>query len=83
MKYIVLEMQTAVDGTVASIIYQFDTRNEAEAKYHYILSFAAVTTLPCHSASVLTSNGEMIMSTYYSYTEPEPEPNEPEEPEAE
>ena len=77
MKYIVLEMQTNSEGVVSPIVYQFDTRNEAEAKYHYILSFAAVTTLPVHSAAILTNNGEMLASAYYGYT-PTPEPNEPE-----
>lgn len=76
MKYIVYEMQTALDGTVSCLTYQFDTRNEAESKYHYILSYAAVTTLPCHSAMIATNMGELIASAYYG-AEPAPEP-EPE-----
>lgn len=75
MKYIVIELQTASDGTVANLVYQFDTRNEAESKYHYILSYAAVTQLPVYAAMILTNTGETIASAYYTYTEPEPEPN--------
>ena len=83
MKYIVLEFQTQNDGTVAMLNYQFDTRNEAESKYHYILSYAAVTTLPCYSAMIVTNTGEVIASAYYTYTEPEPEPGPEPEPDEE
>jgi len=78
MKFIVIEMQTAVDGTVSMLNYQFDTRNEAESKYHYILSYAAVSTLPCYAATILTNTGEIIQSEFYQHIEeptPEPEPN--------
>ena len=77
MKYLVIELQTATDGTVANLVYQFDTRNEAESKYHYILSFAAVSELPYYSAMIVTSFGETIASAYYDHTpEPEEEPEE-------
>lgn len=80
MKFIVLEMQTNTDGTVAMLNYQFDTRNEAESKYHYILSYAAVSTLPCYAAAILTNTGEIIQSEFYQHIEPSPEPEpEPEE----
>lgn len=82
MKYIVAELQTQADGTVSSLLYQFDDRNQAEAKYHYILSFAAVSELPLYAAMILTNTGETIMSAYYDHT-PEPEPEPEPEPNAE
>lgn len=75
MKYIVIELQTSSDGTVANLVYQFDTRNEAESKYHYILSYAAVTQLPIYAAMILTNTGETLASAYYTGAIPEPEPN--------
>lgn len=75
MKYIVMELQTAADGSVANLVYAFDTRDEADSKYHYILSYAAVSTLPVYAAMLFTSTGELLMSQYYSHApEPEPEP---------
>lgn len=83
MKYLVMELQTAADGSVANLVYSFDTRDEADSKYHYILSYAAVSTLPAYAAMVFTSTGELLMSQYYAHNqepepspEPEPEPNE-------
>lgn len=43
MKYIVLEIQTNVDGTIGTLIDSFDTRNEAESKYHLVLSSASIS----------------------------------------
>ena len=81
MNYIVLELQKALDGTLSSITYTFNNRNDAESKYHYVLSFAAVTTLPLHSVILLDELGELINSEYYqNIPEPSPEPEpEPEE----
>ena len=82
MQYIVYEMQTSDDGSTSILNYQFDNRNEAESKYHYILSYAAVTQLPVYSAVVMTNRGEIIMSACYGYTPtPEPEPSPEPEPE--
>lgn len=77
MTYLVIEIQTNSEGVVSTLTYQFEDRNQAESKYHYILSFAAVTQLPVYSAMIITNTGEVIASAYYNYTpEPEPEPNE-------
>lgn len=79
MKYIVAELQTNSDGTVGSLLYQFDDRNQAESKYHLILSYAAVSELPLYAAMIFTNTGETLMSAYYNHMpepESEPEPNE-------
>ena len=67
MTYIVIELQTNVDGTVGNLVYQYNNRLDAESKYHAILSAAAVSALPTHSAVILTGAGQMIASEYYSH----------------
>ena len=76
MKYLVIEMQTGENGVVTPLAYTFDTLNEAESKYHYVLSFAAAGTLPMHAASLLRSDGAVLESRYYEHL-PEPEETEP------
>lgn len=73
MKYIVLEIQTNIDGTIGTLIDSFDTRNEAESKYHLVLSSAAVSQLPMHSASMMTSDGKLLACQSYTHSvEPTP-----------
>lgn len=84
MNYIVIEIQTAANGTVATLMDSFTDRNTAEQKYHLILSSAAVSQLPCHAAVMLTEDGRMVGSQAYKHAQPEPEPEvepDPEEPE--
>ena len=50
MKYIVIELQTATDGSVANIVTVKDTRNEADSTFHSILAAAALSNLPSHAA---------------------------------
>lgn len=76
--YIVLEIQTNADGTVGTLVNSFAEKNEAESKFHQVLQYAAVTTLPVHACVLLTSEGICVRSEYYSHVEPAPEP-EPEE----
>ncbi len=60
MKYIVLEIQTNSDGTVGTILTSYDKLNEAESKFFAVLSAAALSTLPTHTAMLLTNNGTML-----------------------
>lgn len=70
MKYIVLEIQTSIDNTVSILSYQFDNKQEAESKFHLVLSFAAVSQLPCHTAILLTNTGDTYdMKSYKHVTE--------------
>ena len=80
MTYIVLEMQTT-DGTTAVVPpFTYTDRNEAEAKFHTILAFAATSQVEEHAACLLTNDGRLVRNECYRHpkTEPEPEP-EPEE----
>ena len=77
MKYLVLELQTNLDGTVGTLIDSYTNLNEAESKYHLILSAAAISQLPEHAAIIITSRGQLLESKWYRHEqEPEPEPEE-------
>lgn len=69
MTYIVIELQTNTDGTVSNLVYAYTDRNEAEQKYHLVLSSAAVSSLPAHAAVLLTSDGRMLASQCYRHVE--------------
>ena len=68
MKYLVIELQENQDGTVGNIVTSYDDINKAESKWHTIMSAAALSTLPYHSAVILTSRGDMIKSGCYEHT---------------
>ena len=67
MKYVVIEMQTAADGTVGNLVTAYDTRNAAESGYHSVLAAAAISALPQHAAALLTSTGTLIDSRCYEH----------------
>lgn len=69
--YIVMEIQTNDNGAVGTIVYQFDTLQEAEAKYHALLAVAATSALPVHSAVILTNAGTMVKSEFYRHGDAE------------
>lgn len=73
MIYIVTELQTNSDNTVAVLNNTFTDRLAAESKYHTILSFAAVSTLPVHAAQIATNEGAVIEFKSYKHVQPEPE----------
>ncbi len=58
--FVVVELQTMSDGTIANIVTQHTTLNEAESKYHQVLSSAAISNLPIHSAVLLNAGGMAI-----------------------
>lgn len=69
MEYFVLEIQKWADGTWHHIVYQYENRMQAEAKYHYILSEAAVAQIPRNGAVVIDGNGQTLMSYIYQHGE--------------
>lgn len=56
--YIVIEVQK--NNSVSTIINTYETLNEAENKYHTILAYAAISSVPKHSAVMLTEEGDYI-----------------------
>ena len=77
MNYVVLEMQTNAEGATACLVESFTDRQAAEQKYHYVLSFAAVSGLPRHTCMMVTDAGQYMKSESY---ENMPEPAEEEQP---
>lgn len=82
-QYYIVEIQqyleNGVPGGYGHIIhYAYDedatkARLKAESKYHEVLAAAAVSELPQHSATLLTSDGRAVMNQCYYHEIPEPE----------
>ena len=68
MKYLVIEIQTLMDGTVANIVTAYDTLADAESKMHQILAAAAKSNTKYHSAIILTERGEWWKGESYDHT---------------
>jgi len=66
MKYIVIELQKAQDESVANLVHVFNTKAQAESKYYSILSAAAVSSVPVHSAIILQEDAVPV--TFKSFT---------------
>ena len=81
-KYIVIELQNNADGTVGNLVYTYDNKNEAESKYHLVLSSAAVSQVRIHAAMLAMTDGTLIASQHYIHL-PAPEPTPEPEPEQE
>lgn len=63
--FVVLELQKS--DSLATITTTHETREEAEQKYHTVLSFASVSGVPLHSAVMLTEEGYYIKSESYKH----------------
>ena len=68
MKYVVIELQDSGES-VANIVNAYDSVHQAEQRYHQVLSAAAVSQVPVHSAVMLSSEGQFIKSESYSHQE--------------
>lgn len=68
MKYIVIELQVQ-DGTVANLVTAHDNLQQARAKYHAILSAAAVSGLDSHAAVLMEENGAVVARECYATEE--------------
>lgn len=66
MKYLVIELQTT-ENSVANIVTTHDTINQAESKFHQILGAAAVSSVPVHSAVILTDEGHLMKHECYKH----------------
>jgi len=77
MKYLVIEIQKAADGTIGNFVWAYDNYNAAESKYHSVLAAAATSAVYVHSCSLLNEKGFCMRNESYTHI-PEPEPPEPE-----
>lgn len=63
--YIIIEIQTN-DNSCSVLDDVQQERNQAESVYHDKLRYAAVSTIPIHSVSLLNDAGERLKGeTYY------------------
>lgn len=70
MLFIVIEVQS--DGTAAStLVNSYADRNQAESKFHQILTAAAVSSVPIHSAVLMTDRGKTLKTETYTHEEVE------------
>lgn len=72
MNYIVIEMQTN-NGVTAILTNTYDNYPHAEQQYHTILAAASVSSVPLHSAAMLTERGNLMKYECYDRREPEAE----------
>jgi hypothetical protein len=63
--FVVIEIQTA--ESVSTIVNAYENRNDAENKYHSVLSFASISEVPIHSAVMLTDDGKFVKSESYDH----------------
>ena len=93
-QFYIVEIQKYVDGSFGHIVhFAYDenadiARLKAESKFYEVLSAAAISNLPEHSAIMFSTEGFPIMHQCYKHDvqpepQPEPEPEIPEEPEDE
>ncbi len=64
--FLVLEIQKS--DTVAHLLTAHESREEAEQKFHTVLSAAAVSSVPVHSAMLITDDGTALRSERYTHT---------------
>ena len=62
MSYLVIELQTTND-TTSHLAWSYSDLQQAESKYHSILSAAATSSIPVHTAVILNQEG-MTMKSY-------------------
>lgn len=87
-QFYIVEVQQYINGEYGHIVhYAYDTdpdkaRLKGESKYHEVLSAAAVSNLPTHSAIMFSTEGFPLLHQCYKH-EPAPEPEPTPEPEVE
>lgn len=65
--YIVIELQKNIDGVVSNIVTSYNTLAEAENKYYSILASACISTIPVHSAVIISEEGFTVRSQCYKH----------------
>lgn len=65
--YIVMEIQAG--ATVSTLVDSYANRNDAESKFHQILTAAALSSVPKHSAVLMSDTGETLKMDSYIHNE--------------
>ena len=74
--FIVFEIQTNPDGQIGTLVNSYTEQKEAESRYHTVLAAAAISTLPKHSAVLMTEEGFPLMHQCYQHEAVEETPAE-------
>ena len=76
MKYLVMEIQSTPGGATSTPVTAYDSETEggvneallaAKAKYYQILSSAAVSQVPIHSAAIITDTGFFVECEHFEH----------------
>lgn len=67
--YIVMELQKTQSDTISNLVWAYQSKNEAESKYHSVLASAAISNVPLHAATLLSEQGYSIMNQCYIHDE--------------
>ena len=67
MKYIVIEMQKNEEGNVSNIVTEHENLAAAESKYFSVMSAAAVSNIPVHSAIIVSEEGFPVRHEFYKH----------------
>ncbi len=65
--FLVIEIQKHSDSQLIPTLTTWATKEEAENKYHTVLSYAAVSEVPIHSAVVLDETGCILRNKSYNH----------------
>ena len=65
--YAVIELQKSSDTQLATTVTTHATLNEAYSKYHTILSYAVISTVPINGAVILSETGDLIATQYFEH----------------
>ena len=65
--YIVIELQKNEEGVVSNIVTSHNTLPEAESHYYSILASAAISTIPVHSAIIVSEEGFPVKHQCYKH----------------
>ena len=68
--YIVIELQTN-NGVTSILTFSFADRDQAESKFHNILSYAAVSQVEIHAVSIIDALGDVVKNDRYYHSIPE------------
>lgn len=66
MTYLVIELQTT-NNVTSHLAWSYDNLDQAESKYHAVLSAAAVSSIPTHAAAILNQEGSLMQSWFYTH----------------
>lgn len=65
--YVAVEQKLKLDGTYEVSTFKKENRDDAEKAFHSILSVAATSEHPIHSACILNPEGKLIKSECYKH----------------